>query len=144
VSTHYASNQVIDFRGSRSFPSTYYITFKYSVAKEESTNPKIWIKMRVLNSYSTKTILFKPKSSRNSSSFEVFKKRIKLELHFKMLNTVFIDEADTVTRCFYVQFDTHFEMKEFMRSVLNVVFDENVICEYCFNFELKNVIADFL
>lgn len=100
--------------------------------------------MRVLNSYSTKTILFKPKSNCQLSNFEVFKKRIKLELLFKMLNTVFIDEADTVSRCFYVQFDTHFEMKEFMRSVLNVVYDETVICEYCFNFELKNVIADFL
>lgn len=94
--------------------------------------------MKTFSSFSTKAILFRPRYAHTRNLFELFKERLKLELHFKMLNTVFIDETDRLTQCFYVQFDTDFELREFVKSVLNYVYDENVIYEYCFNFQLKN------
>lgn len=144
MTSQYPDNKIQDIRPSNSFRQTYYVTLKNRLPKPYNITQKISIRMRVLNSFATKTIIFKPRKSWQLPEFQMFKNRMKLELHFRMMNTLFIDETDQAMRSFYVQFDTDFELKEFMCNVLNVIHTNNVVYEYCFNFKLKNELIDFL
>ena len=137
----FPGNELIELKQLKTFSNTYLLQYKHDLQKIES-NRKTQLRMRMFNAFATRTILFKPSDQLNQAGFHAFKERLKLQLHFKQLNTVFLDEKEP--NAFYVQFDTDFELKHFMRCVLNCIYDEGIIYEYCFNFQLKNESLDFL
>jgi hypothetical protein len=91
--------------------------------------------MRLLNSYATKSLVFVAKNGWHTGEFTALKSRIKLEMHFRRMNFMFMDE-DVLNGGFLVQFETDFELREFTGKVINEVCVKSALYEYCFNFQL--------
>ncbi len=131
----FRENSVLEVRSSNIFNRTFNVNFKERVLQTAASRSNSHLKL--FNSYVTRSLVFVAKNRCHANEFEIFKNRIKLEMHLRRINTLYIDE-DVMNGAFLIQFETDFELKEFTQNVINNVCVKSCLYEYCFNFHLIN------